>query len=292
MKKLISVIFLIALAAAVTGCSVSAGGALKVSDISDSTVSLTKEESTGISITEKEHSIDTFVDKATDMSLIIEENTQSIELNEEQTAIVTELFDTYAKMNLLFFNSNYECKTALDMFGGTEYECARIFADSRGMNPERFSVTTAGNLNNDRLIKYTGTAVNTIDKYNALRRQYFTDGFIDRFDYAKDGVNSSIDKLWEENGAVYRTCLEGGLTVTLGDDGMAIPLYVRCCEEDNGVITVRVFKDMTEFCGQPDGEMLSFTLVVRSDGGFKVDKITNGNGDETFKFYNKFKLMI
>ncbi len=49
---------------------------------------------------------------------------------------------------------------------------------------------------------------------------------------------------------------------------------------------------MTEFCGQPDGEMLSFTLVVRSDGGFKVDKITNGNGDETFKFYNKFKLMI
>ncbi len=82
------------------------------------------------------------------------------------------------------------------------------------------------------------------------------------------------------------------MTVTLGDDGMAIPLYVRCCEEDNGVITVRVFKDMTEFCGQPDGEMLSFTLVVRSDGGFKVDKITNGNGDETFKFYNKFKLMI
>ena len=209
MKKLISVIFLIALAA-VTGCSVSAGGALKVSDISDSTVSLTKEESTVISTIEKEHSIDPFVDKVTDMSLIIEENTQSIELNDEQTAIVTELFDTYAKMNLLFFNSNYECKTALDMFGGTEYECARIFADSRGMNPEGFSVTTAGNLNNDRLIKYTGTAVNTIDKYNALRRQYFTDGFIDRFDYAKDGVNSSIDKLWEENGAVYRTCLEIG----------------------------------------------------------------------------------
>lgn len=291
MKKLISVIVLTALAAAMTGCA-SEGAEPEVSGIADSTFSLIKDESAVISSTEEEHNIEPFADKAVDMAAVVKENTQSIELTEEQTAVVTELFDTCAKMDLLFFNSNYECKTALDIFNGTEYECARIFADSRGTNPEGFSVTTAGNLNNDRLIKYTGTAVDTIDEYNALRRRYFTDGFIERFDYAKGTADSSIGKLWEENGAVYRTCPEGGMTVTLGEDGAAIPLYVRGCEEDNGVITVRVFKDLTALSGHPDGEMLTFTLAAQSEGGFKVDKITDGDGNDTFKFYDKFELMM
>ena len=289
MKKLISVIVLLGMAMAVTGCSASSEPP-EVSDIG-STVSQTKrEESAVISTAEDNTDIAPLADFAPDMAAIVAENTQSIELTDEQTEIVTELFDTFAKMDLLFFNSNYECKNALDIFNDTEYACARVFADSRGANPENFSATTAGNLNNDRLIKYTGTAVDTIDEYNALRRRYFTDGFIERFDYTKDG--NGIGKLWEENGSVYRTCREDGMTLTLGEDGAAIPLYVRGCEEDNGVITVRVFKELTEVSGQPDGEMLTFTLTVQSEGGFKVDKITNGSGDETFKFYDKFELMI
>lgn len=288
MKKLILVIVLLGAAMALAGCAASSGGASEVSDIGG-TVSMTKEESAVISTTEEQRSIEPLAD-IINMAALVEENTRSIEMTDEQTEIVTELFGTFAKMNLLFFNSNYECKTALDIFNGTEYECARIFADSRGANPENFSATTAGNLNNDRLIKYTGNAVDTIAEYNALRRRYFTDGFIERFDYTKD-VNG-IGKLWEENGAVYRTCRDDGVTLTLGEDGAAIPLYVRGCEEDNGVITVRVFKELTEVSGQPDGEMLTFTLAVQPEGGFKVDKITNGSGDETFKFYDKFELMI
>ena len=97
--------------------------------------------------------------------------------------------------------------------------------------------------------------------------------------------------MWEENGAVYRTCAEGETTATVGGDGAAIPLYVRGCDEDNTVITVRVFKDLTELSGQPDGEMLTFKLAVQPEGGYKVDKVTNGSG-ETFKFYEKFELMI
>ena len=130
MKKLISVIVLLGMAMAVTGCSASSEPP-EVSDIG-STVSQTKmEESAVISTAEDNTDIAPLADFAPDMAAIVAENTQSIELTDEQTEIVTELFDTFAKMDLLFFNSNYECKNALDIFNDTEYACARVFADSR-----------------------------------------------------------------------------------------------------------------------------------------------------------------
>lgn len=288
MKKPISVIALLGAAIALTGCGASTVSSGETSsDIV--TVSQIMGESAVASTVDENADIAVLSELAPDMEAVVAENTRSVELTDEQTEIVTELFDTFAKMDLLFFNSDYESKNALAVFKDTEYECSRLFADSRGANPENFSVTTAGNLNNDRLIKYTGTAVDTIDEYNALRRRYFTDGFIERFDYTKDG--NGIGRLWEENGAVYRTCAEGETTATVGGDGAAIPLYVRDCDEDNAVITVRVFKDLTELSGQPDGEMLTFKLAVQPEGGFKVDKVTSGSG-ETFKFYEKFELMI
>lgn len=201
----------------------------------------------------------------------IEPELTSIPLETEQKAVIDKLYNEYSKMALLFFNTNYEVKDALDIFKGTEYECIRTLSCDENINDSGFNENFGRYSGNIPLIRYTGSVVNTLEKFHTARSLYFTDRYVSQWDFAND----IILYRWEENYSVYQTSSSGGMTIPLGDSP---DIYIKEYREIKSKHQIKI-KVLTVRNGgeKPVYDYQNITLETTDDGIFKLDVMTDAD---------------
>lgn len=210
----------------------------------------------------------------------IEPELTSIPLEADEKAVIDKLYNEYSKMALLFFNSNYEVRDALDVFKNTEYECSRTLSGNENINDSGFNENYGQYYNNMQLIKYTGSAVNTLEKYHATRSLYFTDRYVRQWDFSDD----LIAYRWEEDNSVYQTAGSGGMTVPLGDSP---DIYIKEYRENKSKHQIKIKVLTVSNNGEkPVYDYQDIILETNDDGTFRLDKMTDNDGIN--ELYPKF----
>ena len=275
-KHLRTAISLILAAAMLSGCA-------ERTDISDSDNDSSKYSSQQSSSDESADS--TSPDPITEDPEIIEinkhiqENAYSVELSDEQKAVVNSLYDEYAKMALVFFYLGFDMgSTALAQFSGTDYECMTLPLNE--YNTDGLSEETVKKLTLQAYVKYTGAKVNTLEKYKSERAKYFTEEFIAR----AEAISPNSDRVYvltpfEENGAVYKGCLEGGdPSGFVGVGEPAVNCYVHKYEETDTDIEITVFNALNR--EYSPAYWTNIYHLKKTDGGFRIDSLTNAETGE------------
>lgn len=203
---------------------------------------------------------------------VIEENNKSIELTDEQKAVIDTVFEDYAKMALLFFYNGFDMgKDYLPQFDDTGYDCKTLPINETNTDgvPEEIvkGLTTPG------FVKYTGDKVNTLEKFNAERAKYFTGEFIER--------NEPTEPYFEANGALYKSCLES--------DHYKCNYYIHKYEETDDEINIGLF--CVSAHGEASCRNLSLNLK-KTENGFLVNSIKNSDGEYDEKIFAEFPVSI
>ncbi len=279
MKKSATILLTTAIILFVTACS---SNQISISENNSPTVS---NNSIATEASDTDGSLpEATVTEATESSSEIVEITESIALTDAQKEVVTFYHEEITRMTALLFNYNYEVKDGTDSFKGTPYECERFFA------PEN-EITDAGYFERfpdyecPFVIKYTGDKVNTVEKLQALRDEYFTEKMQSDWIERKSGFYC-----WEEGGCAFQTSGEGGPVAILADWP---DVYVSAYEEIEAEIRITFFEDYTNIA--PDmGMGYKYITLAKEDGKYKLDRVVSQNGDPCWpsKVYQKGTLHI
>ncbi len=219
-------------------------------------------------------------------------------LTEEQKDVVTEVYEKYTELAYIFFNRNFEIKDLTERFKGTEYEFERVILDKDDL-PDELVEACDGHYPQN-FIKYTGSAVNTEEKLDAEMRKYFTEDFIESLFKVNYIEGDSLPEMayyyrWEEDGAVYRNCPEGGMTLPLGDE---INVYVTDYIETDTSVTIKTALDESEIFISPtnsyDYVHAEITLERGENGELRMSGYKSDRSDETLinEFYQKGTLHL
>ncbi len=212
---------------------------------------------------------------------------ESITLTDEQKQVLTTLYEDYTKPAYVFFNRNFEVKDVPEMFKGTQYEFERVTLTEDELPEELIKICDEDPETHSypgSFIKYTGSAVNTKEKLKNEMSKYFTDKFINNA-LGTENPDDPHFYSWEQDGAVYRQCPEGGMTLPLSDGWK---LYVKEYTEDENTINVKLLCDPTAIQEGWTKSYYYITLEKEADGGFKLDdfytKTVYTDGEERINF--------
>ena len=203
---------------------------------------------------------------------IIEENNKSIELTDEQKAVIDTVFEDYAKMALLFFYNGFDMgKDYLPQFDDTGYDCKTLSINET--NTDGVPEEIVKGLTTPAFVKYTGDKVNTLEKFNAERAKYFTEEFIER--------NEPAEPYFEANGALYKSCPES--------DHYKCNYYIHKYDETDDEINIGLF--CVSARGEASCRDLSLNLQ-KTENGFLVNSIKNSDGEYDEKIFAEFPVSI
>ncbi|MCH5325240.1 MAG: hypothetical protein J1E39_08490 [Eubacterium sp.] len=215
-------------------------------------------------------------------SPLFSETRESIELTDEQKDILTQVYDKYTKMAYVFFNQAFDYKDEPKLFEGTEYEFHTEFLTEDEMPDEFKELHTEDWSIPNSFVKYTGSAVNTVEKFEQERSEYFTDSFINKATISRvSSILSSV--IWEDGEGVYKYC------GYISSKPMAdyYDLYVKEFTESDGRIEIKLLCDRTVLYDEQEYERYwgvsmeeqpgyayqyyYITLVTDDDGDLKMD---------------------
>ncbi len=210
----------------------------------------------------------------------------SIKLNNSQKQVMIDLCDNYTEAAFVFFNESYEIENIPLLYKDTEYEFQRMLLGAEEIPEDilkKFEEESGQSDDAYTVIRYTGSAVNTIEKLTAERSKYFTDEFISKID-ERYGMSRYM---WEKDSAVYRFCYVGDGTEPFNDEPR---LYVKDYYEREGKAYIKVLCDMTESEGKIDRCYLYYTLSLLEDGGFKLDDFSaESDSGKTFDIIKLYR---
>ncbi|MCH5325242.1 MAG: hypothetical protein J1E39_08500 [Eubacterium sp.] len=208
---------------------------------------------------------------------VFDETIETVKLTDEQKDIVEKVYDEYVKMACLFFNESWEDKNSPPVFEGTEYEFEKAYFNEDEL-PDELKALCEDELYPKVFIKYTGSAVNTLEKLREARSQYFTDHFVQKLidTMFSEPLEPKYTYTWEADGGAYRFCFDDGN----GAFYNLFDYYIVGFSQTDDKIEINVAADPSRMYESYDNHYTyihcNIILELNEDGSFRIDDMEWG----------------